>query len=98
VSRAHINTTEVKLPPSLNNMLKILHAVVADYSRAFIVIDALDECQVSDGSRRKLLSEIFSLQSKTGLNVFATSRFIPEIMKGFEDCVSLEIRAGDDNV
>ena len=70
--------------PSFDEISKVLHSVVTGYSRAFIIIDALDECQVSDGGRRKFLSEIFNLQAKTGANLFATSRFIPEIMKEFE--------------
>jgi hypothetical protein len=36
-----------KARPSVAEILKVCHAVVADYSRTFIVIDALDECQVS---------------------------------------------------
>src|SRR2546421_12165468 len=64
----------------------------------FIIIDALDECEVSDGGRRMLLSEVFNLQAKTGTCFFATSRFIPEIMKEFEGRRLLEIRAGDNDV
>ena len=33
-------------------------------SRVFIVIDALDECQASDGCQARFLSEIFNLQVK----------------------------------
>jgi Cdc6-like AAA superfamily ATPase len=84
--------------PSFDEISKILHSIVANYSRAFIIIDALDECQVSDGGRKKFLSEIFYIQAKTGANLFATSRFIPDIMKEFEGFVSLEIRASNEDV
>lgn len=84
--------------PSFEEILKALHSVIASYSRAFIIIDALDECQVSNGCRKRLLSEIFSLQDKTGASFFATSRFIPEIMKEFEGSISLEIRASGEDV
>jgi Cdc6-like AAA superfamily ATPase len=84
--------------PSFDEVIKTLHSIITDYSRAFIIVDALDECQVSDGGRRMLLSEIFNIQAKTGLNIFATSRFIPEIMKEFEGSISLEIRASDEDV
>jgi hypothetical protein len=84
--------------PSFDEILKALHSVVADYSRTFIIIDALDECQVSNGGRRKFLSEIFNLQAKTGASLFATSRFIPEIIKEFEGSVSLEIHASGEDV
>jgi len=84
--------------PSFDEISKVLHSVVTDYSRTFIIIDALDECQVSDGGRKRLLSEIFNFQAKTGTSLFATSRFIPEIMKEFEGCVSLEIYANAEDV
>ena len=75
-----------------------LQSVAAMYSRVFIVVDALDECQVSDGCRSRFLSEIFSLQTKCGINVFATSRFIPEITEKFKGGTSLEIRASNEDV
>jgi Cdc6-like AAA superfamily ATPase len=81
--------------PSLLEVSEVLHYVVANYSRVFIIIDALDECQASEGSRRRLLSEIFSLQAKTGANLFATSRFM---MKEFERSMVLEICASDEDV
>jgi Cdc6-like AAA superfamily ATPase len=85
--------------PLLNEVSEALHSIVSDYSRTFIIIDALDECPVSDGSRKTLLSEIFNLQVKTGASIFATSRFIPEITKDFEGrTTSIEIRASDDDV
>jgi hypothetical protein len=84
--------------PSFDEISKELHSVVADYSRAFIIIDALDEYHTSDRDRRKLLSEIFNLQAKTGASFFATSRFIPEIRREFEESVSIEIRASEDDV
>jgi Cdc6-like AAA superfamily ATPase len=84
--------------PSFDEISKVLHSIVYNYSKTFIIIDALDECQVSDGGRRMLLSEIFNLQAKTGASFFATSRFIPEIAKEFEGNISLEIRASDDDV
>ena len=68
------------------------------YSRVFIVIDALDECRLSDGSRTRLLSELFALQANSGANFFATSRFIPEITEKFEGSPSLEIHAREEDV
>jgi len=84
--------------PSFNEISRVLHSVVADYSKTFIIIDALDECQASDGDRKRLLSEIFNLQAKTGASLLTTSRFIPEIEKEFKGSISLEIRASDEDV
>jgi len=44
------------------------------------------------------LSEISSLQTKTGANLFATSRFIPDITEEFNGRIKLEIRAHDNDV
>ena len=63
--------------------------MAAMYSRVFIVVDALDEYQVTDGCRMRLLSEIFSLQAKARMNIFATSRFIQEIEAKFEKSIRL---------
>jgi Cdc6-like AAA superfamily ATPase len=83
---------------SFDESLKALYSVTAMYSRAFIVVDALDECQASDGCRSRFLSEIFNLQVKTRANLFATSRFIPEIENQFKECLRLEIRASEEDV
>lgn len=85
--------------PSFNEISKILHSIIADYSRTFIIIDALDECQISDGGRTRFLAELFNLQARTGANFLATSRFIPEIEKEFMGrSTKLEIRASDDDL
>ncbi|KAL7791860.1 ankyrin repeat-containing domain protein [Trichoderma ceciliae] len=82
--------------PSLNEILTALYSVATTYSRIFLVVDALDECSIE--GRRKFLSEVFNLQAKTGVNFFATSRFIQEIEKEFKRSLSLEIRACDADV
>jgi Cdc6-like AAA superfamily ATPase len=87
-----------KTRPSSDEISRALHSTAGSYSRVFIFVDALDECQVSDGCRTKLLSEIFSLQAKHGANLFATSRFIPEITGKFQGSISLEIRASIEDV
>jgi hypothetical protein len=84
--------------PSYDDILRALQSVIAGYSKVFIIIDALDECQVSNGGRRTLLSEMFNIQAKTGANLFATSRFVSDVMTAFKGSVSMEIRASDDDV
>ena len=70
------------------------------YSRVFIIVDALDECQVSDNGRTKFLEAILNLQAEcqTSINVFATSRFIPEIRERFTDAIQREIVAHPEDV
>jgi F0F1-type ATP synthase delta subunit len=84
--------------PSLDEIFRSLQAVTTLYSQVFIIVDALDECQVSNSCRAKFLSNIFDLQAETGANLFATSRFIPEITKRFHESMRLEIRASNQDV
>ncbi|KUJ13176.1 uncharacterized protein LY89DRAFT_153773 [Mollisia scopiformis] len=89
---------EKRTRPSLEEMSRTLQFVASIYSRVIVVIDALDECQVSDGCRPAFLTEIFSLQLKTGANLFATSRFIPDITEKFKGSIISEIRAHNEDV
>ncbi|KFZ23393.1 hypothetical protein V502_02135 [Pseudogymnoascus sp. VKM F-4520 (FW-2644)] len=84
--------------PAFNELSSTLQSVAALYSRSFIVVDALDECQTSGGCRTKLLTDIFALQAKSGANIFSTSRFIPEIEVQFKNSMRLEIQASDHDV
>ena len=83
---------------SFDEISRALQLVATMYSRVFVVIDALDECQVSHDCRTTFLLELFSLQAKCGANLFATSRFIPEITDNFRGSMSLEIRASEHDV
>lgn len=85
--------------PLLGEVLNELRLLTDSYSKLFIVIDALDECISSDGCRQIYISELIKLQTDIGLNLFVTSRFIPEIESVFAKTgISLEIRATDEDV
>jgi hypothetical protein len=84
--------------PLLDEISTSLQSVLTTYSRVFIIIDALDECQVSDGNRIRFLSEICSLQAKCGANLLVTSRFMPDITVRFNQAITLEIRASSEDV
>ncbi|KAI9771530.1 MAG: hypothetical protein M1840_002150 [Geoglossum simile] len=84
--------------PLFDELSRALHVVTAMHSRIFIIVDALDECQISDGSLTRFLTELFNLQAKCGANLFATSRPTPEITGKFERSITLEIRANKDDV
>ncbi|OPB45095.1 ankyrin repeat protein [Trichoderma guizhouense] len=87
-----------KTRPSIDEISKALQSVAAIFSRVFIIVDALDECQASNKCRSTLLLEIFNLQVKTKTNFFATSRRIPDIERAFKGNPTLEILASDEDV
>jgi len=84
--------------PSLEETSRVLQSLTAMYSRVFFIVDALDECQASDGCQTRILSELFNLQTRHGANIFMTSRFIPEIIYQFKGTMTLEIRASTDDI
>ena len=96
VTRLYKDHKRDRTRPSFDEISNALYSVIANYSRAFIIIDALDECS---GTGR-VLSALFSLQEKAGSSVFATSRPILGIPKDFERRGSsiLEIRARDEDI
>ena len=84
--------------PSFGEIMKVLRSIAGSYYRVFIIIDALDECHFSNKGFDQILSELFNLQVHAQVNLFTTSRFIPEITSQFEGCIWKEIRAEDDDV
>ena len=92
VESLYVKLERKKKRPSLEDLSQTFQLVAAPYSRAFIVVDALDECDDADGSRTKLLNRLFDMQSKVVLNLFVTSRFIQSIEQRFEGLPSVVIR------
>jgi hypothetical protein len=84
--------------PSLDEFLRDLHSVIANFSTVYIIIDTLDECQIVDGCRATFLSTLFNLQSKTRARLVAISRAILDIEKEFKGCLSREILASDKDI
>ncbi|KAF3916482.1 hypothetical protein ABW20_dc0100527 [Dactylellina cionopaga] len=82
-------------PPS-DDIINSLEYAAQKYSRVFIIVDALDECIC----QAELLSMLFRLRFKCNVNIFATSRFIPEVTDIFEreKSVTLEIFAQDEDI
>ncbi|KAI2611824.1 hypothetical protein GGR54DRAFT_340768 [Hypoxylon sp. NC1633] len=87
-----------RMKPALVDILRVLRSVLALYSRVFVVIDAVDEYKISHPYWSSLLSDIFALQADTGLNLFVTSRHIPEIVDFFKGCLTHEVLATDEDV
>ncbi|OAP55828.1 hypothetical protein AYL99_09980 [Fonsecaea erecta] len=98
VQRLYEEHCRKRTRPLIDTISKTLQSIIPSYSRTFIVIDALDECQVKDGEQERFLAELLSLQTQTGINLFVTSRFIPGIEKKFRESIRLEIRANDEDL
>lgn len=90
--------TRKQTRPSFEEVSKALTLIAAMYSRVFIAIDALDEYRGSNADWSRFLSEILKLQGNTGVNLFVTSRPIPEIIENFAESLSVEIHASNEDV
>ena len=88
----------MKTRPSFDEISNTLHTVASEYTRIFVVIDALDECQAFGGCRDRVLEEMFTLQARCEASLFATSRDIPEITVRFNESMRVEIRAKKEDV
>lgn len=85
--------------PSSEELFQMLCSLSDGFSKIFILIDALDECQ-ADNSWSSLLSAMDDLHSSTSARVklFATSRDVPEISSRFRSGLQCDIWATDDDV
>ena len=84
--------------PSFEQISRSLRFLVKSFRRIFIIIDALDECQNLPTLRRTFLSEVFHLRDFTPTSLFVTSRFERDAMELFNDSLSLEIRATENDI
>jgi hypothetical protein len=82
--------------PSFDEISRVLQSVAALYSRVFIAVDAIDELNIN--CRAKFLSGILTLQRKCRVNLFVTSRLIPEIIEELRGSLRVEIRATEEDV
>ncbi|UKZ80979.1 hypothetical protein TrVFT333_008745 [Trichoderma virens FT-333] len=85
--------------PSHDELFENLECVVQLFKTAFLIIDAMDECQLS--SLKQLLSRLFNLQERHDIRIFATSRPVLEIMNEFpkdEKISILDVRANPRDV
>jgi hypothetical protein len=83
----------ITTPPSVRDLLHLLEILVTKLSRLYIVIDALDE--LSSSTRRLLLSGILELQATQHVNLFSTSRPLPDVVKRFEPFPRLDIEEAE---
>ncbi|KAL7951964.1 ankyrin repeat-containing domain protein [Trichoderma barbatum] len=77
--------------PLFQGLVTLFNAIIPLLSRAYIIIDALDECDDNDYGRTKLLNTLFAAK-KVGLSIYATSREIDIIEQRFKGDLSRQIR------
>ncbi|KAL7789629.1 ankyrin repeat-containing domain protein [Trichoderma afarasin] len=76
--------------PLIKELVDLLKLITSLLSRAYVIIDALDECDDNDYSRTRSLDSLFAAQEK-GLNICATSRQVHIIEQRFEAALKWQI-------
>ena len=85
--------------PSINQLSETLQSVLASYSRAFVVIDALDECSTLDGCQTRFIDSLLALQAGSRANLFLTSRSSsPDIAAKLAGIPEIQVRADPEDV
>ncbi|RAL65362.1 hypothetical protein DID88_000930 [Monilinia fructigena] len=74
----------------------LLHSLISEFTRLYLVVDALDECDETKKIRTDLIHELRALPSNT--HVLLTSRRLGDIEEKLSGYPHLEIRASDNDV
>lgn len=89
----HVNK---KTSPTPTELLGVLETEIGAFSKAFIIVDTLDECSEDDNKRANLLDTLLFLSKNVKL--LMTSCPLPTIQIGLEGIARLDIRADDEDV
>lgn len=84
--------------PPIEAVLDVLRSVLNILKRAFVLVDAVDECPALDSCRKDFITQLLDLSSSAGLNVLATSRDIPDVRELFDGHKTLRINARDADI
>jgi Cdc6-like AAA superfamily ATPase len=82
--------------PNLKDAFQALQYTTKAYSKTFIIVDGLNECEPRE--RKKFLEKLFDLQKSSRVSIFATSRYDHEIESRFKHAVHLPINATREDI
>ncbi|KAI0163380.1 ankyrin repeat-containing protein, partial [Pestalotiopsis sp. NC0098] len=98
IRKIHENHVKAGTRAMRGELFDALSHLIPRFKRAYIVLDALDECTTDNGCRKEVLSTILALRNSTGLSILVTSRPHEEIASFFSHRDSIPIRAQDNDV
>ncbi|KAH7490040.1 hypothetical protein FOMA001_g2407 [Fusarium oxysporum f. sp. matthiolae] len=97
VTRLYENRNSAGSLLSRETIMEALESSILSYSRVFIVVDAIDELDVSRGYRDSFLTSLSTISSKLvwKISLFISSRLIPDIAESLKGSTTLEIKASE---
>lgn len=84
--------------PTTEEICTPLQSTLYTLSQIYIVVDAVDELNVSDQVRQTLMLKLNAFQEAHTINLMMISRPIPQITQELREPLCLEIRASDEDV
>jgi ankyrin repeat domain-containing protein 50 len=97
VSESYKSHKKLETEADFAECLKLLHTVVSLFPKVFIVIDALDECIDSGGTKRSIIKAITDLPT-SNVQILITSRKTPDIETMLRGWPKVEIKAHDQDI
>lgn len=98
VKNLHTEHADRGTDPSLDEICNALNSVLNNYSKTYIILDALDECTDDNGTRSNLISILRNLQIGTNTSLLVTSRFDSGIEQSLQGSPTLKIEANEADV
>lgn len=83
-------------PPDYSELSEHLRSSVSLFSKVYIIVDALDECDEGNKTRRELLAQLQSLDGRVQL--FFTSRRLGDLENLLSGAIQFEIRAQEEDM
>ncbi|RHZ63468.1 uncharacterized protein CDV56_109136 [Aspergillus thermomutatus] len=86
------------ITPAYSEVFQLLSAVVAEYVRIFIIIDGLEESDLSESDQHRFLKTLFSLQAGADVNILITGHLDWQIENIPDSVLSVDIHCADDAI
>ena len=82
--------------PTLKDVETLLISICGTFDKVYIIIDALDECNLT---QRKVLLPLFSVLQKASVNILATSRpHSQDLERTLGNQIKIDVRAAESDI
>ena len=84
--------------PGFEEFSEMTGSSMADFSRIFLIVDALDELGNAGQVRQTLLERLHPLQDLHHINLMTTSRYIAALALDFHQPLCMDVRASPEDI
>lgn len=87
--------TAQRTRPAVHELIELLCKELRGFSKAFILVDAMDECAEANGVRDSFLALLQGLVKEPNVRLMITSRPLTVVKTVFSSITEIEIQASD---